>query len=163
VIGIPATEFETYRLPLCVVGAHHVLGIPADPLLKLPSATVSPATTPGGEARADHAAFGRRLRFAYSDQDILPKAVLNFIADANDIGDHMTKHPTSQDLLSRIARTGQNVMASAADAERITLRAAATTPASVLDASIRRRFSARHLRSRGPESGHLPPHQALCA
>jgi hypothetical protein len=67
--------------------------------------------------------------------DILPKGVLNVIADANDLGGEMTKHPDIRKTsFTGSPATGQKVMASAAGTlKRITLELGGSDASIVLD------------------------------
>ena len=75
------------------------------------------------------------MRFAELIKDILPKGVLNVITDANDLGDHMTKHPDIRKIsFTGSSATGQKVMASAAQTlKRITLELGGNDAGIVLD------------------------------
>src|SRR4029078_3346121 len=75
------------------------------------------------------------LLFPNLVKDILPKGVLNFIADANDLGDHMTKHPDIRKIsFTGSSATGQKVRASAAQTlKRITLELGGNDAGIVLD------------------------------
>lgn len=63
------------------------------------------------------------LRFAALVKDLLPPGVLNVIADANDLGEAITKHPDIRKIsFTGSTATGKRVMAGAADAlKRVTL------------------------------------------
>ena len=107
------------------------------------------------------------LRFAELVKDILPPGVLNVIADANDLGGDMTKHPDIRKIsFTGSTATGKKVMASAAaDAEA---HHAGTGRQRRRHRAGRRRSEegrARHLRRRVPElRPGLHRHQAaLCA
>src|SRR5882724_10396940 len=75
------------------------------------------------------------LKFAELVKDVLPKGVLNVIADANDLGDAMTKHPDIRKIsFTGSSATGQKVMASAAQTlKRITLELGGNDAGIVLD------------------------------
>ena len=75
------------------------------------------------------------LKFAELVKDILPRGVLNVIADANDLGDAMTKHPDIRKIsFTGSTATGQKVMASAAATlKRITLELGGNDAGIVLD------------------------------
>jgi len=75
------------------------------------------------------------LRFAELVKDVLPAGVLNVIADANDLGDPMTKHPDIRKIsFTGSTATGQKVMASAAQTlKRITLELGGNDAGIVLD------------------------------
>jgi acyl-CoA reductase-like NAD-dependent aldehyde dehydrogenase len=124
---------EAYRRPLGVVGCIIpwnypllILGFKLPPaLLAGNTLIVKPApTTPLST-----------LRFAELVKDILPKGVLNVIADANDLGDAMTKHPDIRKIsFTGSTATGQKVMASAAATlKRITLELGGNDASIVLD------------------------------
>ena len=63
------------------------------------------------------------LRFAALVKDLLPPGVLNVIADANDLGAEITRHPDIRKIsFTGSTETGKRVMAGAADAlKRVTL------------------------------------------
>jgi acyl-CoA reductase-like NAD-dependent aldehyde dehydrogenase len=124
---------EAYRRPLGVVGCIIpwnypllILGFKLPPaLLAGNTLVVKPApTTPLST-----------LKFAELVQGILPKGVLNIIADANDLGDAMTKHPDIRKIsFTGSTATGQKVMASAAATlKRITLELGGNDASIVLD------------------------------
>jgi acyl-CoA reductase-like NAD-dependent aldehyde dehydrogenase len=124
---------EAYRRPLGVVGCIIpwnypllILGFKLPPaLLAGNTLIVKPApTTPLST-----------LRFAELVKDILPKGVLNIIADANDLGDAMTRHPDIRKIsFTGSTATGQKVMASAAATlKRITLELGGNDASIVLD------------------------------
>jgi acyl-CoA reductase-like NAD-dependent aldehyde dehydrogenase len=124
---------EAYRRPLGVVGCIIpwnypllILGFKLPPaLLAGNTLIVKPApTTPLST-----------LRFAELVKDILPSGVLNVIADANDLGDAMTRHPDIRKIsFTGSTATGQKVMASAAATlKRITLELGGNDASIVLD------------------------------
>jgi acyl-CoA reductase-like NAD-dependent aldehyde dehydrogenase len=124
---------EAYRRPLGVVGCIIpwnypllILGFKLPPaLLAGNTLIVKPApTTPLST-----------LKFAELVKDILPRGVLNVIADANDLGDAMTKHPDIRKIsFTGSTATGQKVMASAAATlKRITLELGGNDAGIVLD------------------------------
>jgi acyl-CoA reductase-like NAD-dependent aldehyde dehydrogenase len=124
---------EAYRRPLGVVGCIIpwnypllILGFKLPPaLLAGNTLIVKPApTTPLST-----------LKFAELVQNILPKGVLNIIADANDLGDAMTRHPDIRKIsFTGSTATGQKVMASAAATlKRITLELGGNDASIVLD------------------------------
>ena len=124
---------EAHRRPLGVIGAI----IPWNyPLLllssKLPSALLAGNTIVVKPAPTTPLST---LKFAELVKDILPKGVLNVIADANDLGDHMTKHPDIGKIsFTGSTATGQKVMASAAATlKRITLELGGNDASIVLD------------------------------
>jgi acyl-CoA reductase-like NAD-dependent aldehyde dehydrogenase len=75
------------------------------------------------------------LKFAELVADILPKGVLNFIADVNDLGDALTHHPDVRKIsFTGSTATGKKVMASAAETlKRITLELGGNDAGVVLD------------------------------
>lgn len=75
------------------------------------------------------------LRFAALIADVLPKGVINFIADANDLGDALTHHPDVRKIsFTGSTATGRKVMASAAETlKRITLEPGGNDAGVVLD------------------------------
>ncbi|HEY4204644.1 MAG TPA: aldehyde dehydrogenase family protein [Xanthobacteraceae bacterium] len=124
---------EAFRRPLGVVGAIIpwnypllILGFKLPPaLLAGNTLVVKPApTTPLST-----------LKFAELISGILPKGVLNVIADANDLGGEMTKHPDIRKIsFTGSTATGQKVMASAAETlKRITLELGGNDAGIVLD------------------------------
>lgn len=124
---------EAYRRPLGVVGAIIpwnypllILGFKLPPaLLAGNTLVVKPApTTPLST-----------LRFAELVANVLPKGVLNVIADANDLGGEMTTHPDIRKIsFTGSSATGQKVMASAAQTlKRITLELGGNDAGIVLD------------------------------
>jgi acyl-CoA reductase-like NAD-dependent aldehyde dehydrogenase len=126
-------KVEAFRRPLGVVGAIIPWNYPLLILaFKLPRALlagntliVKPApTTPLSS-----------LKFAELIADLLPKGVLNFITDANDLGDALTHHPDVRKIsFTGSTATGRKVMASAAETlKRITLELGGNDAGVVLD------------------------------
>lgn len=126
-------KVEAYRRPLGVIGAIIpwnypllILGFKIPPaLLAGNTMVVKPApTTPLST-----------LKFAELIKDVLPPGVLNFITDANDLGDAMTAHPDIRKIsFTGSTATGQKVMASAAATlKRITLELGGNDASIVLD------------------------------
>ena len=74
------------------------------------------------------------LRLGELIADIVPAGVINVIADANDLGDELTKHPDIRKVsFTGSTATGKKVMAGAADAlKRITLELGGNDAAIVL-------------------------------
>ncbi len=74
------------------------------------------------------------LRIAELVRDLLPPGVLNVIADANDLGAEITKHPDIRKIsFTGSTETGKRVMAGAADAlKRVTLELGGNDAAIVL-------------------------------
>jgi acyl-CoA reductase-like NAD-dependent aldehyde dehydrogenase len=126
-------KVEAYRRPLGVVGAIIPWNYPLLILsFKLPSALLAGNTLVVKPAPTTPLST---LRFAELVKDVLPKGVLNVIADANDLGDHMTKHPDIRKIsFTGSSATGQKVMASAAQTlKRITLELGGNDAGIVLD------------------------------
>lgn len=75
------------------------------------------------------------LRFAEIIADVVPAGVFNTIADANDLGDHMSAHPDIRKIsFTGSTRTGERIMASAATTlKRLTLELGGNDAAIVLD------------------------------
>jgi acyl-CoA reductase-like NAD-dependent aldehyde dehydrogenase len=126
-------KVEAHRRPLGVIGAIVPWNYPLLILaFKLPPAllagntiVVKPApTTPLSS-----------LRFAATVADVLPKGVINFITDANDLGDALTHHPDVRKIsFTGSTATGRKVMASAAETlKRITLELGGNDAGVVLD------------------------------
>ncbi len=124
---------EAHRKPLGVVGAIVpwnypllILGFKLPPaLLAGNTLVVKPApTTPLST-----------LKFAELVKDVLPAGVLNVIADANDLGGELTRHPDVRKIsFTGSTATGQKVMASAAETlKRITLELGGNDAGVVLD------------------------------
>ncbi len=127
-------KVEAYRRPLGVVGAIIPWNYPLLILGVQAALGAARRQHAGGEARADRRRWPR-CSFAELVKDILPKGVLNFIADANDLGDHMTKHPDIRKIsFTGSTATGQKVMASASQTlKRITLELGGNDAGIVLD------------------------------
>src|SRR5215470_4440121 len=114
-------KVEAYRRPLGVIGAIIPWNFPLMILsFKLPPALLAGNTLVVKPAPTTPLAS---LKFAELVADILPKGVLNFIADANDLGDALTHHPDVRKIsFTGSTATGKKVMASAAETlKRITL------------------------------------------
>jgi acyl-CoA reductase-like NAD-dependent aldehyde dehydrogenase len=129
-------KVEAHRRPLGVIGAIVPWNYPLLILaFKLPPAllagntlVVKPApTTPLSS-----------LLFASLIADVLPKGVINFITDANDLGDALTHHPDVRKIsFTGSTATGRKVMASAAETlKRITLELGGNDAAVVLDDAV---------------------------
>jgi acyl-CoA reductase-like NAD-dependent aldehyde dehydrogenase len=75
------------------------------------------------------------LKLAELAADIVPPGVLNVIADANDLGGALTRHPDVRKItFTGSTATGKKVMASAAETlKRVTLELGGNDPAVVLD------------------------------
>ncbi len=124
---------ELHRKPLGVVGAIIPWNYPLLLLaFKLPPAllagntmVVKPApTTPLSS-----------LHFAALIKDLLPPGVVNFITDANDLGDTLTAHPDVAKIsFTGSTATGRKVMASASNTlKRVTLELGGNDAGIVLD------------------------------
>ncbi len=124
---------ELHRKPLGVVGAIIPWNYPLLLLaFKLPPAllagntmVVKPApTTPLSS-----------LHFAALIKDLLPPGVVNFVTDANDLGDALTAHPDVAKIsFTGSTATGRKVMASASNTlKRVTLELGGNDAGIVLD------------------------------
>src|SRR5215470_13963280 len=114
-------KVEAHRRPLGVIGAIIPWNFPLLILaFKLPPALLAGNTLVVKPAPTTPLAS---LKFAELVAGILPKGVLNFIADANDLGDALTHHPDVRKIsFTGSTATGKKVMASAAETlKRITL------------------------------------------
>jgi acyl-CoA reductase-like NAD-dependent aldehyde dehydrogenase len=124
---------EAHRRPLGVVGAIIPWNYPLLILsFKLPLALLAGNTLVVKPAPTTPLST---LRFAELVADILPKGVLNVVADANDLGDVLTHHPDVRKIsFTGSTATGQKVMASAAETlKRITLELGGNDAGIVLD------------------------------
>jgi acyl-CoA reductase-like NAD-dependent aldehyde dehydrogenase len=124
---------EAHRRPLGVIGAIIPWNFPLLILaFKLPPALLAGNTLVVKPAPTTPLAS---LKFAELVADVLPKGVLNFIADANDLGDAMTHHPDIRKIsFTGSTATGKKVMASAAETlKRITLELGGNDAGIVLD------------------------------
>jgi acyl-CoA reductase-like NAD-dependent aldehyde dehydrogenase len=126
-------KVEAHRRPLGVIGAIIPWNFPLLILaFKLPPALLAGNTLVVKPAPTTPLAS---LKFAELVADILPKGVLNFIADANDLGDALTHHPDVRKIsFTGSTATGKKVMASAAETlKRITLELGGNDAGVVLD------------------------------
>jgi acyl-CoA reductase-like NAD-dependent aldehyde dehydrogenase len=124
---------ETHRRPLGVVGAILPWNYPLLLIsLKAPAALVAGNTMVLKTAPTTPLAT---LRFAELIADVLPAGVFNVIADSNDLGDAMTKHPDIRKIsFTGSTATGKKVMSSVAETlKRITLELGGNDAAIVLD------------------------------
>lgn len=124
---------EAHRRPLGVIGAIIPWNYPLLILgFKLPSALLAGNTVVLKPAPTTPLST---LRFAELVADALPPGVLNVIADANDLGDEMTRHPDIRKIsFTGSTATGQKVMANAAQTlKRITLELGGNDAGIVLD------------------------------
>jgi acyl-CoA reductase-like NAD-dependent aldehyde dehydrogenase len=112
---------EVRRRPLGVVGAIVPWNFPLILMaFKVPAALLAGNTVVLKPAATTPLST---LRIAELVKDLLPPGVLNVIADANDLGGELTKHPDVRKIsFTGSTETGKRVMAGAAEAlKRITL------------------------------------------
>jgi len=117
----PQKKVEVRRRPLGVVGAIVPWNFPLILMaFKVPAALLAGNTIVLKPAATTPLAT---LKIAELVKDLLPPGVLNVIADANDLGGELTKHPDVRKIsFTGSTETGRKVMAGAADAlKRITL------------------------------------------
>ena len=127
------SRIEVRRKPLGVVGAIVPWNFPLILMaFKVPAALLAGNTVILKPAATTPLST---LRFAELVKDLLPPGVLNVIADANDLGGEMTKHPDIRKIsFTGSTETGKRVMASAADAlKRISLELGGNDALIVLD------------------------------
>ena len=127
------SRIEVRRKPLGVVGAIVPWNFPLILMaFKVPAALLAGNTVILKPAATTPLST---LRFAELVKDLLPPGVLNVIADANDLGGEMTKHPDIRKIsFTGSTETGKKVMASAADAlKRISLELGGNDALIVLD------------------------------
>jgi acyl-CoA reductase-like NAD-dependent aldehyde dehydrogenase len=124
---------ETHRRPLGVVGAI----LPWNYPMLLVSFKAAAALVAGNTMVLKTAPTTplATLRFAELIADVLPPGVFNVIADANDLGDAMTKHPDIRKIsFTGSTATGKKVMSNVAESlKRITLELGGNDAAIVLD------------------------------
>lgn len=126
-------KVEAHRKPLGVIGAIIPWNYPLLILaFKLPPALLAGNTLVVKPAPTTPLAS---LKFAELVAGLLPKGVLNFITDANDLGDALTHHPDVRKIsFTGSTATGRKVMASAAETlKRITLELGGNDAGVVLD------------------------------
>ena len=117
----PDRKVELRRRPLGVIGAIVPWNFPLILMaFKVPAALLAGNTVvlkPAGTTPLS------TLKIAELVKDLLPAGVLNVIADANDLGGELTKHPDVRKIsFTGSTETGKRVMAGAAEAlKRITL------------------------------------------
>jgi acyl-CoA reductase-like NAD-dependent aldehyde dehydrogenase len=114
-------KVELRRRPLGVVGAIVPWNFPLILMaFKVPAALLAGNTIVLKPAATTPLAT---LRLAELIKDILPPGVLNVIADANDLGGELTRHPDVRKIsFTGSTETGKKVMAGAAEAlKRVTL------------------------------------------
>ena len=116
-----ARRIELRRKPLGVVGAIVPWNFPMILMaFKVPAALLAGNTVVLKPAATTPLST---LRFAELVKDLVPPGVLNVIADANDLGGELTKHPDVRKIsFTGSTETGKKVMASASEAlKRISL------------------------------------------
>jgi acyl-CoA reductase-like NAD-dependent aldehyde dehydrogenase len=124
---------EVRRRPLGVVGAIVPWNFPMILMaFKVPAALLAGNTVvlkPAGTTPLTALKLGALVK------DLLPPGVLNIIADANDLGGEMTKHPDIRKIsFTGSTETGKKVMAGAADAlKRVSLELGGNDALIVLD------------------------------
>lgn len=117
----PQKKVEVRRRPLGVVGAIVPWNFPLILMaFKMPAALLAGNTVVLKPAATTPLST---LKIAELVKDLLPPGVLNVIADANDLGGEITKHPDIRKVsFTGSTETGKKVMAGAAEAlKRITL------------------------------------------
>lgn len=127
------SRIEVRRKPLGVVGAIVPWNFPMILMaFKVPAALLAGNTVVLKPAATTPLST---LRFAELVKDLVPPGVLNVIADANDLGGEMTKHPDIRKIsFTGSTETGKRVMASAADAlKRISLELGGNDALIVMD------------------------------
>lgn len=129
----PGRKVEVRRKPLGVIGAIVPWNFP----LILMAFKVPPALLTGNTVVLKPAATTplSTLKLCEYIADLLPPGVLNVIADANDLGGELTKHPDVRKIsFTGSTATGKKVMTGAADAlKRITLELGGNDAGIVLD------------------------------
>lgn len=126
-------RIEARRKPLGVIGAIVPWNFPLVLMaFKVPAALLAGNTVVLKPAATTPLAT---LKFCEIVKDVLPHGVLNVIADANDLGDHLTRHPDVRKIsFTGSTATGKKVMAGAAEAlKRITLELGGNDAGIVLD------------------------------
>jgi acyl-CoA reductase-like NAD-dependent aldehyde dehydrogenase len=129
----PTRRVEQHRRPLGVVAAIIPWNFPIALLgTKLPTALVAGNTLVVKPAATTPLAT---LRIGELIKDVLPPGVVNVIADANDLGDVLTRHPDVRKVsFTGSTATGKRVMAAAADTlKRVTLELGGNDAGIVLD------------------------------
>ncbi|MCC7266716.1 MAG: aldehyde dehydrogenase family protein, partial [Caulobacteraceae bacterium] len=133
VTDTPEARQEIRRKPLGVVGAIVPWNFPIILMaFKVPAALLAGNTVVLKPAGTTPLAT---LKIAELVKDIVPPGVLNVIADANDLGGEMTKHPDIRKIsFTGSTETGKKVMAGAADAlKRVSLELGGNDALIVLD------------------------------
>ncbi len=129
---IPGSEATAYRVPLGVVAAILPWNFPmALMAFKVPGALLAGNTIVLKPAPTTPLTT---LRWAALINDAIPAGVLNVLADAGDLGQHLTTHPLVRKVsFTGSATTGRQVMkAGADDLKRVTLELGGNDPAIVL-------------------------------
>ncbi len=126
-------KVEARRKPLGVIGAIVPWNFP----LILMGTKIAPALLAGNTIVLKPAPTTplATLKFCELIKDIIPAGVINVIADANDLGGEMTKHPDIRKIsFTGSTATGRKVMGGAADTlKRITLELGGNDAGIVLD------------------------------
>jgi acyl-CoA reductase-like NAD-dependent aldehyde dehydrogenase len=109
-----------WNFPLILIGSRVPPAILAGNTVVLKPAPSTPLST---------------LRFAELIKDVFPPGVINVIADANDLGGELTRHPDVRKIsFTGSTATGRKVMASATDTlKRVTLELGGNDAGIVLD------------------------------
>jgi acyl-CoA reductase-like NAD-dependent aldehyde dehydrogenase len=126
-------KVEARRKPLGVIGAIVPWNFPLILMaFKVPAALLAGNTIVLKPAATTPLAT---LKFGEIIRDVLPPGVLNVIADANDLGDYLTRHPDVRKIsFTGSTATGKKVMVSAADSlKRMTLELGGNDAGIVLD------------------------------
>jgi acyl-CoA reductase-like NAD-dependent aldehyde dehydrogenase len=126
-------KVEVRRKPLGVIGAIVPWNFPLILMaFKVPSALLSGNTVVLKPAATTPLST---LKLCEYIADLLPSGVLNVIADANDLGGELTKHPDVRKIsFTGSTATGKKVMAGAADSlKRVTLELGGNDAGIVLD------------------------------
>ena len=129
---IEGSRVELHRRPLGVIGAILPWNFP----VLLMAFKISPALLAGNTVVVKPAPTTplTTLKIGALIKDILPPGVINFVADANDLGSVLAGHPDVRKIsFTGSTATGKKVMASAADTlKRITLELGGNDAAIVL-------------------------------
>jgi acyl-CoA reductase-like NAD-dependent aldehyde dehydrogenase len=129
----PARRVEQHRRPLGVVAAIIPWNFPVALLgTKLPTCLVAGNTMIVKPAATTPLAT---LRIGELIKDVLPAGVINVVADANDLGDVLTRHPDVRKIsFTGSTATGKRVMACASETlKRVTLELGGNDAGIVLD------------------------------
>ena len=129
----PTRRAEMHRRPLGVVAAIIPWNFPIALLgSKLPTALITGNTVVVKPAGTTPLAT---LRFGELIKDVVPAGVINVVADNNDLGDVLTRHPDVRKVsFTGSTPTGKRVMACASETlKRVTLELGGNDAAIVLD------------------------------